>query len=529
MRHTSYITHEKKRSRYVFQIRIPAEVRSRFGNRTLIRIALGRVSAGEAQRQGAALAEEWQAKFQKARGIRIPVRQLEIITLKLDTDTQGRAAATWRAARISQLEERIGELRQLSEAEWEAELLAARNAFGLAKRACSRGSSSDAEQALDELSERFGVRFKAQVHEIAEWAEVFAAESVRFSGERMAVLEGEMPLNAIQVAPESLLPLVRFFGTRARELEQHRVMRLGSIGKLVRPKTHAKFVRIASQLDEIIGERPVECLKPQDVSQLLELWRKDGNATTTIVDKLSILVGLLQPISPAAAAICKKERPATNLNRARRHPLSPEQLASFRQYVETHKTHPNDARLLELMLLTGARLGEVLQLAASDIRRTDKGYVVSLWEESALKTLASVRDLPIQVEGMPELKDWLEGRLEAQGPLFPDARADRHGHFGNAESKRLNKTLRKNVTANRRVVLQSTRNTVGRALRRADVDPRVRRRYLGHVDLDIHDRHYDPAELLGADDLMAVAPVLNQLALSTRPGRVLAEARARMC
>jgi integrase len=316
-----------------------------------------------------------------------------------------------------------------------------------------------------------------------------------------------------------LLPLVRFFGTRACELEQLRARRLDSIGKPVRPKTHAKFERIANQLDSIIGERPVECLKPQDVADLLVQWRIDGNVTATLVGKLGILAGLLQPVSATAAAVCVAARPAMNIIHARRHPLSNEQLAAFRQYVETHGTHADDARLLDLLLLTGARLGEVVQLTASDIRREGAGYVLTLRDDMSLKTAASARDLPVLVEGMPELETWLDIRLSKGGPLFPDARADVNGHSGSAESKRLNRMLRKSGTTNHRVVLQSTRNTAGRALRRAEVDPRVRRRYLGHADVDIHDKHYDPAELLCANDLLAAAPVLHALALATRPGQ----------
>jgi hypothetical protein len=108
---------------------------------------------------------------------------------------------------------------------------------------------------------------------------------------------------------------------------------------------------------------------------------------------------------------------------------------------------------------------------------------------------------------VPELERWLVARTVAGGRLFALSRPDKFGCYGASESKRLNRCLRR-IVSDRRLVLQSTRNSAGQTLRREGVDPRVRRRYLGHSDVDLHEKHYDPAELLGPDDLQPVAPVL---------------------
>lgn len=86
--------------------------------------------------------------------------------------------------------------------------------------------------------------------------------------------------------------------------------------------------------------------------------------------------------------------------------------------------------------------------------------------------------------------------------MFENASCNRHGIRSAAASQRLNRVLRKLIPGERRLVLQSMRNTIGQVLRRAHVDPRVRKRFLGHADTDIHDRHYDPAELLDDTDLL---------------------------
>lgn len=213
MRKTRYITYEKKRSRFIFQIRIPTDLRGRFGNRTTIRVALGDIAEAEALRRGATLADQWQQKFSKVKvqGVRTPLRHTDIVTLPLDSDTVVRAAATWRALRISELEERVGLLRQLGDSDWEADTLLARSDLDAAKRASRQGASSAAERALDELEKRFDVRFTAKVEAMAQCVDTFNAESLRFAKERIGVLEGELTLLALQVAPRGVASAGPFF------------------------------------------------------------------------------------------------------------------------------------------------------------------------------------------------------------------------------------------------------------------------------------------------------------------------------
>ena len=516
-----YLTFEKSRQRYVFQMRVPQALRAAIDNRQLIRIALGRIDESEARVRADALARHWHAKFAKARAAgrdRLNARAHTTVELELDEDIAQRALSTWQAMQVELMTQQLSRLRECDDAAWDSAQRDAADALRLAKHIARRGIETSATAAIAALSAQYAVVFRHARFEFDAFVPRFNATAVKLATVWCQVLEGDESLDAQRPDDQTLLPLTRLWGTRAKTLEALRAERLGSIGKPVRPKTAAKYQRIATGLDEVIGERPVECLRENDVQALLAKWRSAGNAPSTLVDKLTILAGLLDPIAPAVAELVRHARPRTAIARARRHPLSVEQLTALREAVALDRTHADDARLVDLMILSGARLSEVLQLSALDVRVSDNDAVLRFHDAHQLKGECAVREVPISLSGLPVLRNWLTERRFQGGPLFKEARPDAFGHYGNLESKRLNRILR-TLTTDRRQVLQSTRNSAGQAMRRAGVDPRVRRRVLGHADLDIHEKHYDPGELLSVEDLMPAATALNMLA-TARPDLV---------
>ncbi|WP_159099362.1 tyrosine-type recombinase/integrase [Parazoarcus communis] len=388
------------------------------------------------------------------------------------------------------------------------------------KHAAKRGESTAAACALCELEANHSVVFDMSELEQRAFVDAFNADQVSITRHWLDVLDGTRKLTDLSVNADEMLPLVEVFGTDAAKLETLRRDRLKRLSKPVRPKTSAKFERIALQLAVVLQRRPVELLTAADLERLALQWQEDGNTATTIRDKLTILASLITPVSEAGGTLCKRFVPRTALMHRKRHPFTGKELQAFRTAIEDRELPEDDVRLVELMTLTGARLGEVLQLKATDIEHLagNQFSVAFSDDEHTLKNGTSVREIPIDLTGLTEFRKWIDARVASGQRLFPDATPDKYGHFGNAESKRLNRTLRM-ISSDRRLVLQSTRNTAGVNLRRAGVDPRVRRRLLGHADIDIHDRHYDPAELLTAEDLMCAAPTLNSLVIDTQPAR----------
>lgn len=517
---TKYLTHEKKRARFVFQIRVPQDVKPAFDGRSTIRQSLGNISQAEAESRAAALAKHWRAKFDKARqkpALCSAEADAEV-TLTLDDDVSARAVAAWQALQVTLLHATLTQLRSAPEATWNQAAELSEDQVTLARRRLARGHIDDAISALQVLESTYRLQFTRTAFEANAFAERWNHCALVVARTWREVLRGDTSLDILAVSPDAVLPLTRFFGTRADALPLKWRERLESIGKTALQKTFEKYAGITETLGEVLAERPVELLRPCDVSDVITRWRERGNKPATIASKLSMLASLLRPLSPAATAICQAAIPHTHLGKAGRRPFSDEQLATLHGICTSGDySHSDDKHLVELMMLTGARLGELLQLHTEQVSQDRLGWTIAFVErdKARLKTAASDRDLPIDASATPELHAWLRARKADGGRLFPDSPPDKYGHYGNAESKRLNRALRKHF-ADRRLVLQSIRNTVGQALRRAEVDPRVRRRFLGHADIDIHDKHYDSAELLGAADLIGAAPVLADLAARVR-------------
>lgn len=524
MSKTKYLTFEKARDRYVFQMRIPTALRAYFKNRTAIRIAFGTIPEDTAIQQAKALESKWKLKFHEVKSrnsvVRVAKENNRLITtvLRLTDDIVRRAVATTLVSRTNMLNDKLTLLRAAGDSAWTTELAAAEIIIASVRRRLARGHQSDALCALGALEVEYGLNFRRDGSETEFFVERWNAAEVQFEHAWIEVLRGTRSIKTMMPLRTELLPLVRFFGTPANGLTQRWVDRQGLLGKSPTSKTREKYENIAADAHGIVGEQPVELLTPVNIRDLAALWRNKGNSQTTIADKLGILICLLDAVSKEAADICRSELPRTQLDGVRRHPFSDAQLGALHQHFrEARNVHTDDMHLVDMMMLTGARLGELLRLNCDELSRSQSGWIVTIRsrEDSRLKNTPSERELPIDTSGLPELHMWLQERISKNGRLFTDARADKHGHYGNAESKRLNRILRKHFP-DRRLVLQSIRTTVGQTLRRNGIDPRVRRRALGHADVDIHDKHYDPAELLGAADLESIAPVLAALAVRTR-------------
>lgn len=522
---TKYLTYEKSRGRYVFQIRVPLDVAAAFGNKTMIRTALGRIDETEAVQRAAELAARWLRKFDVARRRRAPMRcgsKQTRISLALDDDLMARAVATRRLVTFSRLQKTLAELREKDDEAWDRALDAAALWVKTARRNLSRAIRGEAGRALEEIADAFAVDLK-QSCDVEAFADLINEDSVVMAEAWLATLNGEESLERLRPKPSELLPLVRFFGTAATVLVDAWKARLGLVGKEARPKTVAKYSSIAAEFADVMGETPVEMLNAVHVRALTDVLRARENRAGTIVDKLTTLISLLKPISPDAAACCRAMLPRTSLGRAKRLPLTVEQLCRVRELVaaDVGRDDADDLMLLDLMTLTGARLGELMQLRASDVSKHDDMWHINIGGDAMLKTDNAYRTLPVSTCHNPELERWLIRRAlggVGESPLFVDARPDAFGHLGAAESKRLNRIIR-TLYVDRRIVLESVRNTVARTMRAEGVDPRVRRAMLGHADLDIHETHYDPEGLMTVEDFMPVVPVLEALAARVRGAR----------
>ncbi|MCX9157192.1 tyrosine-type recombinase/integrase [Niveibacterium sp. 24ML] len=499
----------KTRGRYVFQMRIPSSLRTHFSGRASVRKVLGRISASEARERGAALATEWRARFAKLKARIAPlVASGPRVVLELsDAPERARLVATCRALKVEVLHVHLAALRASPDTNWTQEEELAQSALADCRKAARSGSRVAAMPLLDEIEARYSVIIDAQTRELPALIDAVNADAVLLAEAWFDVLQGRRALATLAVHPQEMLALTRIAGTRASALLDLHEARLAAVGKSLLRDTRQKYVALTTALGTILGERPVEHLAKRHVSALLAHWRECGNGTKTILDKMGALAMLVSLVSERAAAVVRAARPQTAAASTPRDPMPRSTLRALRNRLIAHGGYSDDVALVDLMSLTGARLGEILQLQAHQVVLNGVQAVV-VFDGPRMKTSASRRQIPVLLEGLPALQAWLAERLAQGGALFPAARPDARGRLGNAESKRINRALRA-LCPDRHIVLESTRNAAARTLRRGGVDPRVRRRALGHRDVDVHEQHYDPAARLDDEDLASAAPVLN--------------------
>ena len=507
-----FLTYELKRKRFVFQRRVPKALQAHFEGRSLIRVHIGDVPRQEAEEQARQLAKQWEARFaakSRKSGSRT-AREARHIVVILEASLAQRLASTWAAMELEAFATQIETARSGAKGQWKTLHANIGRQIKMSRLALLHADSEPFTKAIAAIGARESLTIKITPGERDALVDHFNERAVRLALDMQRVLSGDASVCGLMPPRADWLPLTRFAGTGAADLPARWTKSLSVLRKAANPKTLDKYQRIAADLQAVLGERPVELLEPAHVEKTLARWRSRDNGPSTIADKTAILAQLVGMVSKTAAELFHQSIPRTNLHRARRKPFSERQLRRFIEEIRRDPRLSDDDRfLLYLMVLTGARLSELLRLHADDLTRTADGWCLRFANsaEDPLKTNCSERELPIDVSGVPELERWLVERAVARGRLFPLSRPDRFGCYGAAESKRLNRCLRR-IVSDRRLVLQSTRNSAGQTLRREGVDPRVRRRYLGHSDVDLHEKHYDPAELLGPDDLQPVAPVL---------------------
>lgn len=163
-----------------------------------------------------------------------------------------------------------------------------------------------------------------------------------------------------------------------------------------------------------------------------------------------------------------------------------------------------------IMLFSGARPGEILQLETGDIQQTKLGTwffdLMNEDESKMLKTSTSRRRVPLHPElihiGFLAFVEIRRKAAKATGPrLFPGIKPDKYGSLTDRPSKAFNRTfLPAEIELGDRQTLYSLRHNVRDALRRCKAPPEALRHIAGwSAGKNVSDHYGDP----GNPDLMA--------------------------
>lgn len=527
-----YITWEASRGRWVFQLRIPEYARPHFSGRTTIRRHLGAIPEALAAAKASQLVDHFKTVFDQYKpafrtinhGIRGEADNSRV-SFVLDAAIGTRFVATWQMRESERFKAQMDSLRSAQEetwGQWENKLT---RSLEQARTNLRRLDVAILNNAISEIQEDLGVLLESTPDAFANLAEEFNSARVSFLADCLDVIRGDRSINALFPDRAAQLPLTCLWGDPARRLVEYWEARSKATRGFVNPKTHEKYAGITEDLTGILGRRPVQNVSESDIKALIKLWAGRGNGGGTINDKLRIMRQLVRPFDKSLriAEMVTQFLTKAEIPHAARLPFTDRQLAMFADAIFPNpKIHEDDKMLVTLMLLLGARIEEIYQLRTEDVEPAPYGWTIRFADhrqtghgDAELKNNASARRLPLTRGVISDFDHWLDKRLSASGYLFPNGSRNRYGIRSAAASQRLNRLLRKLFPDDRRLVLQSTRNTAGRVMRRSNTDPRVRQRLLGHADISIHDKHYDPAALLDDQDLLegadAIANYLSSL------------------
>lgn len=516
-----YCTFDTARQRHIFQMRVPTDLRAHYPQ-VMLKHHFGRQADELISREAERLATHYREEFARLRrrhqALPSVAGGVAVAKLVMDDETAQRFAQTWQLEATQALANTAGRLQGAADADWEAATDALAVQLRAARQALRRHDDADFCTALAALESLFALRLAMTAPQRAAAIDHFNAQRVSFLKHAADVLDGESACQALFPDRESLLPLAELWGHPAAALVPSWVARLQRGNRQVNPKTQEQFTRCADTLATVLGRRCVESLRRQDMSDVLATWQRDGNGFKTLDTKLGILFTLLRPfLQPEQLAdITRSVLPARpTVNEAHRLPFRPEQLQMLLRVLRTTAKHPADGWLFVLLLMTGARLEEVCQLDARDCGWSDGYAFVTIADQrqvgdgtTQIKNAASARILPLMLSAAPGMAEWFSARLAAGGRLFDKMQANAYGDFGGAASKRINRLITRHLARDRRLVLQSTRQTVAVTLRRLGVDARVRRRFLGHEDEGLHEQIYDPGERLEFADLLPAADAI---------------------
>lgn len=253
----------------------------------------------------------------------------------------------------------------------------------------------------------------------------------------------------------------------------------------------------------------VHTVSRTDVSQWLDSLRTSGLTTSTLENKCAYLKGFFTWAQGAGHYPVGEERnPSTkhiqrgkNEKRQRRKhgfkALTLEQVRKLYAPEVLAGTNTQTRWGALVGLYTGARVGEVGQLALGDFFDDDGVWSMNITDEGvgqSVKNEASVRTIPVHPDlvhlGLRERVDALLARGETQ--LFPRAKAGSVNGMGNWLSKAFGRLLAEQEirVPVGKVGFHSLRKTVIQALKDLGVREEARKEYVGHENAGEHHEVY---------------------------------------
>ncbi|MFZ4539771.1 DUF6538 domain-containing protein [Propionivibrio sp.] len=194
---TNFLTYEQKRKRFVFQLRIPANLRTNFNGRTTLRKSLGNIPYEQAVVRAHELATQYLAEFSALRPAPADVPSAPVTVLKVTAETGHQFSATWQHEAISDLTKQLARLQTAPETEWEKAIDFGQVALKTAREQLRRSDFREFHEALAALQRQHGFTLNGDTADLAFVARQFNAARVSYLASVLHVLAGTQGVDAL--------------------------------------------------------------------------------------------------------------------------------------------------------------------------------------------------------------------------------------------------------------------------------------------------------------------------------------------
>lgn len=299
-------------------------------------------------------------------------------------------------------------------------------------------------------------------------------------------------------------------------------------------KPKARTTRFEGQgtfkdFEQIVGNRLISDIRPDDVRRLQQVMRNRGNSPATINKKVGLLKAMF---SYAVETGVIDVNPIANVK-----PVSKIKKAATREEFDEHQyklffsTAPFDGRVVPashaeahywiplLLAYTGARVGEIAKLMVDEVKTVTLGtYITIRDDEGTVKNESSIRVIPLHEDlialGFKEFCD----KQKALGKKFLfeslPVNSTAAGTRGATFSKYMTRRLDALGLKGKRVTLHSLRHNFKTFCRDSDIPAEIHDRLTGHSSVGFGK---NAGNSYGTTSLQTLFKAIGQLKLEYMP------------
>lgn len=261
-------------------------------------------------------------------------------------------------------------------------------------------------------------------------------------------------------------------------------------------RTKYQWERILKSLEAHLGHDDAARIVKDDIIGWKDSMIAAGLSSTTVKNKLTVsstLFGWARENKRIGENPAERIRLYAKKDRAnKRQPYSTKEAKLILESAR-EETRAERRWVPWLLAFTGARLGEVCDATARDIRKVGNIWCLDINEENRgrpIKNQDSVRVVPLHQAIIDEGFLAYVDALPADSPLFPGVPPDRFGQRAGTGTKRISRWIRGlGLTDVRKDPNHAWRHYVTDQLRNAGVPKEMRDRIIGHRLPDIAERY----------------------------------------